>query len=288
MHYSIAVVLAVCSAHVSAHGVVTQIQGANGVNMPGLSVIDGTPRDCSSPLCGAEDDTSIIRDKELGTDKASALGRTKGNGPVDAASAIATFMGNSTANAATKRRRGLLSDLLGGGKDDQNDANTSEGTKTADGTVEEGVKAAAGTGATSGLPTCSDNGTISMTYHQVNQDGAGPLTAMIDPTSGGTDPNAFQQATVTQDIPGDNKLSLDGVTKTDFPIQVQMPAGMTCSGTVGGVKNVCIVRVNNNALAGPFGGSAAFTQSAAATKRSIEYRMRKRHFARGILGETSE
>lgn len=80
------------------------------------SVIDGTPRDCSSPLCGAEDDTSIIRDKELGTDKASALGRTKGNGPVDAASAIATFMGNSTANAATKRRRGLLSDLLGGGK----------------------------------------------------------------------------------------------------------------------------------------------------------------------------
>ncbi|KAJ9243946.1 hypothetical protein DTO169E5_2288 [Paecilomyces variotii] len=288
MHYSIVVVLAAFSAHVSAHGVVTQIQGANGVNMPGLSVIDGTPRDCSSPLCGAEADTSIIRDKELGTDKASALGRTKGNGPVDAASAIATFMGNSTANAATKRRRGLLGDLLGGGKDDQNDANTSEGTKTADGTVEEGVKAAAGTGATSGLPTCSDNGTISMTYHQVNQDGAGPLTAMIDPTSGGTDPNAFQQATVTQDIPGDNKLSLDGVTKTDFPIQVQMPAGMTCSGTVGGVKNVCIVRVNNNALAGPFGGSAAFTQSAAATKRSVEYRMRKRHFARGILGEASE
>lgn len=37
MHYSIAVVLAALSAHVSAHGVVTQIQGANGVNMPGLS-----------------------------------------------------------------------------------------------------------------------------------------------------------------------------------------------------------------------------------------------------------
>ncbi|KAL1856727.1 hypothetical protein Plec18170_003698 [Paecilomyces lecythidis] len=298
MHYSIAVVLAALSAHVSAHGVVTQIQGANGVNMPGLSVIDGTPRDCSSPLCGSEADTSIIRDKELGTDKASALGRTKGNGPVDAASAIATFMGNgatsnSTAKAAS--RRGLLSDLLGGGKDNNNDnknnndnANTSDGTKTPDGTVETGVRAAAGTGATSGLPTSSDNGTISMTYHQVNQDGAGPLTAMIDPTSGGTDPNAFQKATVIQDVPGSGFLGLSGDTKTDFPIQVQMPDGMTCSGSVGGANNVCIVRVNNDALAGPFGGSAAFTQSAAAKKRSIEYRMRKRHFARGILSEGSE
>jgi hypothetical protein len=118
---------------------------------------------------------------------------------------------------------------------------------------------------------------------QVNQDGAGTLTAMVDPTSGGTDPNAFQQAAVTQDVPGD-KLGLSTATKTDFPIQVQMPAGMTCSGTVAGVSNVCIVRVNNNALAGPFGGSAAFTQSPTAQKRAIEYSLRKRHFARGILG----
>lgn len=111
---------------------------------------------------------------------------------------------------------------------------------------------------------------------------------MIDPTSGGTDPNAFQKATVIQDVPGSGFLGLSGDTKTDFPIQVQMPDGMTCSGSVGGANNVCIVRVNNDALAGPFGGSAAFTQSAAAKKRSIEYRMRKRHFARGILSEGSE
>lgn len=55
-----------------------------------------------------------------------------------------------------------------------------------------------------------------------------------------------------------------------------MPQGMTCDGSVGGADNVCIVRVRNSAAAGPFGGSAAFTQSAAARKRAIAYRLKKR------------
>jgi hypothetical protein len=67
--------------------------------------------------------------------------------------------------------------------------------------------------------------------------------------------------------------------------QVQMPQGMTCQGTAGGAQNVCIVRMQNAALAGPFGGSAAFTQSTAAKKRAVEYNLRKRHMARGILGK---
>jgi hypothetical protein len=40
--------VAALAACASAHGVVTEIQGANGVNMPGLTIQDGTPRDCSS------------------------------------------------------------------------------------------------------------------------------------------------------------------------------------------------------------------------------------------------
>lgn len=55
-----------------------------------------------------------------------------------------------------------------------------------------------------------------------------------------------------------------------------MPEGMTCDGTVAGVDNVCVVRVRNGAAAGPFGGSAAFTQSAGARKRAIAYRLKKR------------
>ena len=90
MRYSI-VFTAALAASVQAHGVITQVQGANGVNMPGLSVADGTPRDSGNPLSGSEADTSIIRAKEMGG-KASALGRTA-SGPVDAGAAIAKFMG---------------------------------------------------------------------------------------------------------------------------------------------------------------------------------------------------
>lgn len=41
-------IIAALAASVSAHGVVTKITGANGVEMPGLTIADGTPRDCSS------------------------------------------------------------------------------------------------------------------------------------------------------------------------------------------------------------------------------------------------
>src|SRR5207253_1734361 len=60
----------------------------------------------------------------------------------------------------------------------------------------------AGQGASQGMPTCDDNGVVKMTYRQVNQDGAGPLTAMIDSTSGGTNPNDFQPAQMVDDVPG--------------------------------------------------------------------------------------
>jgi hypothetical protein len=192
----------------------------------------------------------------MGTDKASALGRTK-NGPVDAGAAIAMFMGGSPAPAAANKRQ--LGKAAKG---------ASAGQKTAKGAVEQGVSKAAGQGASAGLPTCSDSGEISMTFHQVNQDGAGPLTAQIDPTSGGTDPAAFQDAQVTQNVPGIGIGGLSAAQTTDFPVKVQMPAGMTCSGSAGGANNVCIVRLQNSALAGPFGGSAAFTMSAGAKKRA--------------------
>ena len=71
-------------------------------------------------------------------------------------------MGKST----KPKKRGLLSSLLGGGSD-SSDAATSTGTKTADGAVESQVAATAGNGAVSGLPTASDDGVVTMTFHQV-------------------------------------------------------------------------------------------------------------------------
>ena len=68
----------------------------SGVTMPGLTVVDGTPRDCPSSGCGAQDDTAVIRASELGTSKASALGRTKADGPVTATKMMAMFMGGAS------------------------------------------------------------------------------------------------------------------------------------------------------------------------------------------------
>lgn len=281
MKYCSAILLAAFAAtNVSAHGLVTQVQGANGVTLPGLSLIDDTPRDCASPRCGSEADTSIIRNKELGTSKASALGRTNGGGPVDAAAMVSLFMDGASGNTtAVKRAREIhLANLAARGLLPRQ----SGGTKTPKGTVETGVKAATGAAASDGLPTTADDGTLTMTFHQVNQDGAGPLTAAVDATSGGTDPSAFKTAEVTQNVPGIGIGGLSGATTMDFPVAIQMPAGMTCQGSVGGAENVCIARLQNSALAGPFGGSVAFTQSPAAKKRAIEYNLAKRRFARAL------
>lgn len=304
MRYSIVFAAAGLVASVSGHGLVTKIVGANGVEMPGLTVADGTPRDCSSNGCGSQADTAIIRDRDIESGRAGPLGRTQGNGPVDAATMIAAFMGSGSAptnngtgvgvednipsnvnsakngraiktNSAKFRRQGLLNGLLGGLTGGGNGgAAKAKGvqTKTAQ---ETNVAALSGTGATKGLPTCSEDGEVTLQFRQINQDGAGPLEAMVDGTSGGSEMAAFKKADVTQDVPG-FVAGLSRATMTDFDVKVQMPQGMTCDASVGGADNVCIVRVRNNTPAGPFGGSAAFTQSNASRKRAIAYRLKKR------------
>ncbi|RDL38919.1 Uncharacterized protein BP5553_03259 [Venustampulla echinocandica] len=282
MFYSSAVLLTSFAAtSVFGHGVIDSVKGANGVTMPGLTVIDGTPRDCSQAKCGSQADTAITRARELGTSKASALGRTSGGGPVDASNMISLFMGGDSNATEVKMARELHEINIMRRSLGQRAAKG--GVKTPPGTVETGVKAAAGAGASTGLPTTADDGTLQMNFHQINQDGAGPLTAMVDATSGGTDPKAFKTAEVTQNVPGAGFGGLSLSTNMDFPVTVQMPAGMTCSGTSGGANDVCVVKLQNAAIAGPFGGSAAFTQSPAAKKRAIEHNLAKRRFARAIV-----
>ncbi|KAK1980744.1 hypothetical protein LZ30DRAFT_594168 [Colletotrichum cereale] len=282
MKYGSTILLAAFAAtNVLAHGVIDSVVGANGVTLPGLSLIDGTPRDCASPRCGSEADTSIIRDRELGTDKASALGRTQGGGPVDAGAMMKTFMNGAAGNTtAVKQARAIHEEMMA--RRSIAARQSGKGTKTPKGTVETGVRAATGMAASAGMPTTADDGTLKMTFHQINQDGAGPLTAAIDATSGGTDPSAFKDAQVTQNVPGIGFGGLSGASTMDFPVTVQMPAGMTCEANVGGTSNVCIARLRNAALAGPFGGSVCFTQSVTARKRAVEFKLRKRNEARAF------
>jgi len=142
------------------------------------------------------------------------------------------------------------------------------------------------------LPQVSQGGTLSGTLHIVTTDGAGPYTAIIDPTGTG----AFStgtQAEVTTQVPGKNgniaapkqrrfiprMLVAAGIMKRaanvneDYPIAVKIPAGTTCSGTVGGQSNVCLVKLANPSGAGPFGGVVAMQiagDSAAAANTTSE------------------
>lgn len=156
-------------------------------------VADGTPRDCSSNGCGSQADTAIIRDREIESGEVGPLGRTQGNGPVDAAAMISVFMGDAAAasvgtndansgvgveddlkaaregaDAEDKKKRKMrarqfnIGNLFGGGG-----GNNAEGVK-AEGPPETIVADTAGAGGDSGLPTANEDGTVDLTFRQVS------------------------------------------------------------------------------------------------------------------------
>jgi hypothetical protein len=101
------------------------------------------------------------------------------------------------------------------------------------------------------LPQVSAGGQVMMTVHQVNSDGAGPYKCMIDATGTGTN---WQPITVTQNLEGSARGRNRDTQMQDLPLTAAIPAGQTCTGTVAGQSNVCMVRCENPARAGPFGG----------------------------------
>lgn len=100
------------------------------------------------------------------------------------------------------------------------------------------------------LPQVSQGGEITMTLHQVNADGGGPYTCEMNADATGA---AWTDIQVTQSPPGENSRFRDGAM-TDFPMKAAIPADASCTGTVAGQDNVCLVRCMNAARAGPFGG----------------------------------
>ena len=139
------------------------------------------------------------------------------------------------------------------------------------------------------LPQVSDGGMITGIYHIVTTDGAGPVSAMIDPTGTGAFSTGVQ-ANVTQDVPGNKgnikangqvprsleywALQARGLVKRasnvnqDFPIAVRVPAGTTCWGTAAGQQNVCFMKIAHSNKAGPFGGVIAFQMTGGAASNT--------------------
>lgn len=122
--------------------------------------------------------------------KSSAIGYTQGNGPIDPANIVSTFMGTGPNSAPTnkgasgsvgveddireaRQRReehkrqfgfgsGLFENLPGVGALGLGGKKNSFETETI-------VADTAGQGASSGLPTSDDKGVVSMVYRQVNK-----------------------------------------------------------------------------------------------------------------------
>ncbi|KAK7053651.1 GEgh 16 [Favolaschia claudopus] len=198
MFFKTLVVLAALSSStffsVHAHGTVTSVAGANGVKAAGFGIIASTPRDGTkrNPF---QQDTSIIKDRDIASGKTGACGRTLAGGNNDVATQLA---------AASQ----------------------------------------------AGLPTAGADGSVTMTLHQINGDGAGPYTCDVSGDGG----NTFQPAQVTQQVPGTRGRSR--AKATDFALVAQMPAGMACTAGPGG--DACIMRCRNPV--GPFGSCVAVAQ----------------------------
>jgi hypothetical protein len=126
------------------------------------------------------------------------------------------------------------------------------------------------------LPQVSAGGEVQMTLHQVNADGGGPYTCMINADGTGAD---WQDIKVTTTPPGQNSRNRDGAA-TDFPLNAAIPADQTCTGNVAGQDNVCLVRCQNAARAGPFGGvvpvqMASGNATAATARRALAESMKR-------------
>lgn len=66
---------------------------------------------------------------------------------------------------------------------------------------------------------------------------------------------------------------------SDFPLVAAIPATQNCTGTVAGQDNVCLVRCQNDARAGPFGGVVPVQMAGAATpeqaRRALALKIRE-------------
>ncbi|KLU85958.1 MAS3 protein [Magnaporthiopsis poae ATCC 64411] len=119
------------------------------------------------------------------------------------------------------------------------------------------------------LPQVKAGGKITMTLHQVNADGGGPYTCSLNADGTGGQWTSIKVATTP---PGQNSRNRSGAA-SDFPLVAEIPAGQTCTGTVAGQEGVCLVRCQNAARAGPFGGvvpmQIAGTQTKEQSRRAL-------------------
>jgi hypothetical protein len=76
---------------------------------------------------------------------------------------------------------------------------------------------------------------------------------------------------VVTNVPGINSNSK--AKATGFPLTAKVAATQTCTGTMAGMEGVCMVRCDNAARAGPFGGCVPVQMASEAGNASAAARM---------------
>ncbi|KAF3225840.1 hypothetical protein TWF106_001713 [Orbilia oligospora] len=112
------------------------------------------------------------------------------------------------------------------------------------------------------IPQASAGGWLKMRIHQVNEDGAGPFKCKLDQSGLASAFGAWMP--LSKNLAG-NGHSINHHTsrRGDLWLELPLPKDLKCSGTYGKYKNICMVRCENQAVNGPFGGCVPFQQMGA-------------------------
>ncbi|KAK6499943.1 hypothetical protein TWF481_010299 [Arthrobotrys musiformis] len=109
------------------------------------------------------------------------------------------------------------------------------------------------------IPRATAGGLVRMRIHQVNEDGAGPFKCKLDQT--GTADNFGAWQTLSRNIAGNaHSLNKGTIRSGNNWLEMPLPKDLKCTGTYGNYKNVCMIRCENQAVNGPFGGCVPFQQ----------------------------
>ncbi|KAK6535752.1 hypothetical protein TWF281_000004 [Arthrobotrys megalospora] len=109
-----------------------------------------------------------------------------------------------------------------------------------------------------GVPKVTAGGTLNVLAWQVNLDGGGHFKCKIDYL--GTGGTFTQNLQVKKNCGGNAKsLHVPGIQKTCW-FTVVIPPGLNCKGAYGSAKDICMVRCENSAKNGPFGGCIPIQQ----------------------------
>ncbi|KAF3767497.1 hypothetical protein M406DRAFT_251743, partial [Cryphonectria parasitica EP155] len=103
----------------------------------------------------------------------------------------------------------------------------------------------------------SSGGSVNMVVRQLNSDGAGPYLCIVNddnPAHHFEVTRHHERRQVVHHQIGSQQATFKDDSTTDFLLNVALPTNQACTGKAVGKNNVCLVRCQNFARTGAFGG----------------------------------